>query len=114
MDLSICSYNIRGLGQKNKRIMIFYFSENIYIICLLQETHSKQTVESQWTRECSKYHIYFCGRGSCSGGICILIDKTLQFALQYHKELIPGKIQTIKLNIGDRDIVFCKFIWTKQ
>ena len=38
-------------------------------------------------------------------GVCILVKKSLQFKLINHKEIIPGKIQALKLNIDDHDIV---------
>ena len=105
MDYSICSLNVRGLGQKTKRKQMFNFSEkNQFNIYFLQETHSKAEVETLWTRE-SKQHVFFSGRSSTSGGVCILIEKSLQFKLIYHKEIIPGKIQALKLNLGDHDIV---------
>ena len=41
MNLSICSYNVRGLGNKTKREQIFsWLKDNNFAICLLQETHS--------------------------------------------------------------------------
>ena len=97
MDHSICSFNVRGLGQKTKRKQIFNFLEKEeFKICLLQETHSKPDLESLWKREC-KHHIFFSGRNSNSGGACILVKKSLQFKLIYHKEIIPGKIQALSL-----------------
>ena len=33
------------------------------------------------------------------------MKKSLQFKLIYHKEIIPGKIQALKLNIDDHDVV---------
>ena len=33
------------------------------------------------------------------------MEKSLQFKLIYHKEIIPGKNQALKLNIDDHDIV---------
>ena len=42
---------------------------------------------------------------ACSGGVCILVENSLQFKLIYHKEIIPGKIQALKLNIDDHDVV---------
>ena len=105
MDYSICSLNVRGLGQKTKRKQMFNFLEkNQFNICFLQETHSKAEVETLWKRE-SKQHIFFSGRSSTSGGVCILLEKSLQFKLIYHKEIIPGKIQALKLNLDDHDIV---------
>ena len=105
MDHSICSFNVRGIGQKTKRKQIFNFLEKKqFKICLLQETHSKPDLESLWKLEC-KHHIFFSGRSSNSGGVCILVENSLQFKLIYHKEIIPGKIQALKVNIDDHDIV---------
>ena len=105
MAYSICSFNVRGLGQKTKRKQIFNFLEKKqFKICFLQETHSKPEVEKSWTSD-SKQHIFFSGRSSTSGGICIIVNKSLQFKLIYHKEIIPGKIQALKLNIDDHDVI---------
>ena len=103
MDHSICSLNVRGPGQKTKRKQIFNFLEKKqFKICLLQKTHSKPALKSLWKREC-KHHIFISGRSS--NRVCILVEKSLQFKLIYHKEIIPGKIQVLKLNIDDHDIV---------
>ena len=48
---------------------------------------------------------FFSGRSSTSGGICIIVNKSLQFKLIYHKEIIPGKIQALKLNIDDHNVI---------
>ena len=106
MNYSICSFNVRGLGQIKKRRNVFNFLEkNNFDICFLQETHSKLEVEPLWTRE-SNQHMYFSGRSSASGGVCFIVKRSLHFNLIYHKEIIPGKIQALKLNIDDKDIVF--------
>ena len=105
MAYSICSFNVRGLGQKTKRKQIFNFLEKKqFKICFLQETHSKPEVETSWTSD-SKQRIFFSGRSSTSGGICIIVNKSLQFKLIYHKEIIPGKIQALKLNIDDHNVI---------
>ena len=91
---------------------LFFLEKHNYDICLLQETHPKIEVESLWTRE-SKKHIFFSGRSSTSGDVCTLVKQSLKFKFIYHKEIIPGKIQAIKFNIDDHDIVFCKYIWSK-
>ena len=76
--ICICDALIQ-VGQKTKRKQIFNFLEKKqFKICLLQETHSKPDFESLWKREC-KNHIFFSGRSSNSGGVCILVEKLLQF-----------------------------------
>ena len=66
------------------------------LICFLQETHSKPEFKNLWTHEC-KHHIFYSGRSSTGGGVCILVNKTLPFKLIYHKEILPRKIQSMKL-----------------
>ena len=68
MDYSICSFNVRGLGQKTKRKEVFNFLEKKkFQICFLQETHSKLEFETTWTLECrlatsliNKFLPFFC------------------------------------------------------
>ena len=72
-------------------------------ISLLQLTRLKPELES-CKREC-KRHIFLSGRSSNSGGVCILVKKSLQFKLIYHNDIIPRKIHALKLNIDDHDVV---------
>ena len=46
MNISICSFNVRGLGQKLKKTQIFNFLKaKKFQICFLQETHSTPEIE---------------------------------------------------------------------
>ena len=107
MNLSVCSFNVRGLGKKNKRNMIFNFLEKKkqFKVCFLRETHSNPETENIWRQDC-RHHIYFCGRSSTIGGSCILLNRALDFTLVYHKEILPGIIQALKINIYDHDMIF--------
>ena len=52
MNLSICSYNVRGLGNKTKREQIFaWIKTNNISVCLLQETHSGDGTHDIWKRK---------------------------------------------------------------
>ena len=37
--------------------------------------------------------------------VLYIVNKSLQFKLIYHKEIIPGKIQALKLNIDDHNVI---------
>ena len=56
---------------------------------------------------------YFSGRSSSSGAICIMIDKQTDYDFVYHIEIIPGKIQALKVKMYERIVDFYKWIWTQ-
>ena len=52
MEIKLCSYNVRGLGNKSKREHIFaWLKEKQFSICLLQETHSGDGTHDIWGTE---------------------------------------------------------------
>ena len=106
MKLSICSFNDRGLGQKLKRTQIFTFLKSKKLqICFLQETHSTKEIENTWAAD-NTYDFYLSGRSSNSGGICIMVDKTLDYNVKEHTEIIPGKLQALRVKMFDRNITY--------
>ena len=106
MKLTICSFNVRGLGQKLKRTQIFTFLKSKKLqICFLQETHSTKEIENTWAVD-NTYDFYFSGRSSNSGGICIMVDKTLDYNVKEHTEIIPGKLQALRVKMFDRNITY--------
>lgn len=51
MDVKICSYNVRGLGNKQKRDHIFkWLKEQGFFFCLLQETHADKNTAEIWNK----------------------------------------------------------------
>ena len=49
MSTRICSYNVRGIGNKRKREQIFqWLKEHNHMICLLQETHLTSDKTTIW------------------------------------------------------------------
>ena len=52
------------------------------------------------------YDFYFSGRSSNSGGICIKADKTLDYNVKEHTEIIPGKLQALRVKLRDRYITY--------
>ena len=73
-SFTIASLNVRGIGNKEKRRLIFnYYRFKTDIICL-QETHSTKDNEFQWKAEWGGA-AYFAHGTSNSQGVCILIKK---------------------------------------
>ena len=87
MKLSLCSFNVRGLGQKIKREQIFtHLHTKQFNVCFLQETHSTKDVETAWAAN-SPYNLYFSGRSSSSSGISIMIDHSIvTFSMHFTNE----------------------------
>ena len=106
MKFSLCSFNVRGLGQKIKREQIFtHLHTKQFNVCFLQETNSTKDVEAALAAN-SPYNFYFSGRSSSSSGICIMIDKQTDYDFVEHIEIIPGKIQALKVKMYERNVVF--------
>lgn len=104
MDLSICSYNVRGLGNKTKREQIFaWLKTNNFSICLLQETHSGDGTHELWKREWGN-DAFFCGQSNSKEGIGILINPNLSYTVQKHTKLIDGRLQALEIQINDKEI----------
>ena len=58
MSISICSYNVRGIGNVNKREQIFtWLKDKKFDICLLQETHSENVLSSNLEPKINEFKI---------------------------------------------------------
>ena len=70
----LCSYNVKGLGNKQKRKMIFqWLKDNKVDICLIQEAHYTETVKESWAKDWEG-EIFFSGNSSKSAGVGILLN----------------------------------------
>ena len=48
----LCSYNVKGLGNKQKRNMIFqWLKDNKVDICFIQEAYYTETVKESWAKD---------------------------------------------------------------
>ena len=75
--VKVCSYNVKGLGNKEKRRIIFqWLKDNKVDICFIQEDHYtstfKETRAKDWDGD-----KYFSGNNSRSMGVGILLNNTL-------------------------------------
>lgn len=100
----ICSYNVRGLGNKNKREQVFaWLKEKNFSICLLQETHSGEGTHDFWKQEWGN-EAFFSGKTNSSEGTGILINSNFNCTIQNYNEIIKGRIQALELIIEGKEI----------
>ena len=105
MTAKICSFNVRGLGNKTKREQIFtWLKEKQFSICLLQETHSGDGTHNLWTREWGTTS-YFSGTKNNSEGVAILLNPNFSSTVKGYKEIIIGRLQAVELTINEKDFV---------
>ena len=71
-SLKLCTFNVNGLRQKEKRLSIFKRLAKLKSIILLQETHSTENEEKIWRDEWNG-NIEFCHGTSSSCGVAILM-----------------------------------------
>ena len=104
----ICSLNVRGLNNANKRQSIFkWFEENNYTVCLLQETNVCELTKNKWQSEWSGTSFY-SGNKSNSEGLGILIKNKDNVSIGDFKELVPGRFCTIDVIINNQEITLIK------
>ena len=102
MSITLCSYNVRGIGSAIKREQIFaWFKDKKFDICLLQETHSVEENRELWEREWGKY-CFFSGKSTNSEGVGILLNPNLSCEILDHIELVSGRLQALEIKIQEK------------
>ena len=82
MDLKICSLNVRGLGDNQKRREIFnWLRSKALSIYFLQEVHCSENVTSIWSAEWG-YKTLFSSFSSAKRGVAILFNNSFDFKIQ--------------------------------
>ena len=90
--VKVCSYNVKGLGNKQKRSIIFQLlMDNKVDICFIQEAHYISTFEETWAKDWDR-DMYFSGNNSRSMGVGILLNKTLNIKVKSRNEITEGRI----------------------
>ena len=104
MSTKICSFNVRGVGNKQKREQVFqWLKEHNYSICLLQETHLTSDNESLWKKEWTG-PCFFSGNYSNKNGISILIDSNVNCNIKRYTDITPGRVQALELIVDEKEI----------
>ena len=82
MDLKICSLNVRGLGDNQKRREIFnWLRSKALSIYFLQEVHCSENVTTIWSAEWG-YKTLFSSFSSAKRGVAILFNNSFDFKIQ--------------------------------
>ena len=106
MSVKVCTFNVKGIGDKNKRQQLFHWlKSNNYSICLLQELHCEEISYDLWKREWGN-DMFLSGNTSNSAGVGILINTNFNYKIQSYNNIINGRMQSLKLNINEKDIMF--------
>ena len=83
MKLSLCSFNVRGLGQKINRAQIL---PTFILNNLISVFYKKRILQKMLKQP----------------------DKQTDYDFVYHIEIIPGKIQALKVKMYERIVDFYK------
>ena len=82
MDFSVCSFNVREMGNKVKREQIFTsLKSNNHAFCLLQETHSRVKTHDFWKQEWGQ-ESYLSGNSNNSKWIEILSNWKMTYVVR--------------------------------
>ena len=106
MSLNVCTFNVKGLSDSSKRQQLFHWLKlNKYSICLLQELHCQQKTYDLWKKEWGG-EVYLSGDSSNSIGVGILINSNFAYTVKEYKNIIDGRMQSVKLSIHEKDYLF--------
>ena len=97
-DLSICSFNCRGLSslfKKRNELFLWLRKQNFNII-LLQETHSTLSCEKLWRKEWGS-KISFCHGSRNSKGVCILFNNNFDYEILEENAKMNGRFISVKI-----------------
>ena len=94
------TFNVRGIGEADKRRKIFNLIHNKHIdIALLQETHSTRSCEKRWRTESGDRILYSHGTSN-SKGVAILIKKDLDIRISNVERDQDGRYIIVYCQIG--------------
>ena len=101
--LSIVSFNVRGLRNRIKRRSIFRHMRIKYrnSIVILQETHSKPSVERWWRSEWAGNIFFAHGTETGQGGVAILVPGRFPHTTNEIKITDNGRIVCVKIEVDE-------------
>jgi len=106
-EISICSLNVRGITEINKRTTIFaWLKENKYTVCFLQETFCTSAAKTQINKNWNGEVIHSVSRSSHSKGVCILLSNNLNYDIISTHSDDDGRIVLVNLKIHDSEYTF--------
>ena len=104
-ELNICTFNVKGLASRSKRLRIFeWLKQQHFNICILQELHCKKENVTEWKTQWGG-DVYLSGDSSNSRGVGIFINSNLQYKLLSYEELIEGRLQALHIEVEDQNVL---------
>ena len=111
MSVKICTFNVKGIGDKQKRQQLFHWlRSNSFSICLLQELHCEESSYDVWKKEWGN-DMFLSGNTRNSAGVGILINSNFNYKIQSYNNISNGRMQSLKLNINEKDIRFLNVLF---
>ena len=103
-QLKLCTFNVNGLGQKEKRLSVFKRLAKLNSIILLQETHSKPCNEKEWRDEW-RGEILFNHGSSNSCGVATLIPPNANCIVKEIDNDKNGRLQIIHITSHESEYI---------
>lgn len=98
MQLKFLTWNVRGVGSQTKKNKVLNYLKNIQAdICLIQETHLSQFTQNN-LKTTHFNHCFSSYYNSKQRGVCILINKNIQF--NHHTTISDPEGRFIIINIS--------------
>lgn len=98
MQLKFLTWNIRGVGSQTKKNKVLNYLKNTQAdICLIQETHLSQYTQNS-LKTTHFNHCFSSHYNSKQRGVCILINKKIQF--NHHTTISDPEGRFIIINIS--------------
>ena len=111
--VNLISLNVRGLANEKKRRTIFKMCRDRAQIALLQETHSVINNEVIWKSEWGGEIIFAHGESN-SKGVCILLQKSLDYRIISKIIDVSGRFLILEIKIEDKVLVICNIYAPNQ
>ena len=107
VNLSVVSLNVRGIREQTKRRSIFsYLKDQRANVYFLQETYSEPADENMWKNEWGG-KIFFSHGTNHSKGVCILINPSVNFKIDYSYVNTSGRIILVTIVLGSQKVSLC-------
>ena len=105
--VNVATFNVRGIGDTNKRATVFKFLKNkLFEVIMLQETHSVKRCEKIWKSQW-RGQIMFAHGASNARGVAIFIKKGCKTKI--HKTIMckDGRFLIVDIDIDDERYTLC-------
>ena len=100
--VNILSLNVRGIREQTKRrSIVSYLKDQRANIYFLQETYSEPADETMWKAEWGG-ELFFSHGTNHSKGVCILINPSVNYQIDYSYANTSGRIILITVTLGSQ------------